>query len=533
MLAWSASDNRASTLARQAAIWLTVATVMVFLALANPVSRDEGAFLGSLSVARGLRPYADYLYLQTPLQLFIAQPLAWASAGWSFITLRVFTGLIGTLVLWLVYAVQVRLATPPRIAALSTFLLASCYSFQFGCGVYRNDALPMLFATMGTVGALFAIEKKAAAVAWGFAGLLFALAAGSKASYAVPAAGLGLYLLFLVATRRMPVSALLSYGVGGLVGTAPCIYLLFADTRGGYFFSIFTFNAHVLIDWYKARNLAWLTSPLTNLGLTVLILGAGPALGAIVSIVGVRLKRTPTPGGTASRETLLDVLIVSGLLAALLPTPSNFQYALPALPAVFIRLGGVGFGVRNRFGRDRLQFAAAALVWIGVLVGLSYGGVVAWRGLTRRHGLEVVEATEQAHWIGSRLSHAGASGFVTSLSPEDVLDSGYALDPRLSSGVFVFRSADQLPPALAASLPIMGPATLTQALDARPPAAIAVGGAGPLDAALRDYAVAHGYRREDSPIDWLALYVNPRSRQGRPSALAGMSTGKQAATGHS
>jgi hypothetical protein len=111
----------------------------------------------------------------------------------------------------------------------------------------------------------------------------------------------------------------------------------------------------------------------------------------------------------------------------------------------------------------------------------------------------VQDVTRQAHWIGDRLRTANATGAVATLSPQVVLDSRYPIDPRFTTGVFIYRSAAQLSAGDLTRLNAVGPQTLAQALDARPPAAIVVGGEGKLDEALRRYAISHGYRREMSP----------------------------------
>ncbi|HYU16343.1 MAG TPA: hypothetical protein VEL05_09735, partial [Candidatus Acidoferrum sp.] len=124
--------------------------------------------------------------------------------------------------------------------------------------------------------------------------------------------------------------------------------------------------------------------------------------------------------------------------------------------------------------------------------------------------------TRESHWIGERLRAAGASGVISTLAPHIALDSGYPLDPRLATGVFMYRTGDSLSEAELRRLHAMSPATLVEFMDESPPAAILVGYEGrdhrtpvDLDAPFRAYARARGYRSERSPFGRAELYVRP------------------------
>ena len=84
-----------------------------------------------------------------------------------------------------------------------------------------------------------------------------------------------------------------------------------------------------------------------------------------------------------------------------------------------------------------------------------------------------------------------------------------AFTPDVGQSLFMGHA---LPPGLLtaselATFNSIGPQTLSRSLDQRPPAAIVVGGGGALDAALRRYAIAHGYRREMSPFGKFELDI--------------------------
>jgi hypothetical protein len=79
-----------------------------------------------------------------------------------------------------------------------------------------------------------------------------------------------------------------------------------------------------------------------------------------------------------------------------------------------------------------------------------------------------------------------------------LLDSGYPLDPRFSSGVFLYRCAVLVPLDQLDRLHGIGPQNLTQALDKNPPAAILARGSL-MDRDLGAYAQSRHYQRETDP----------------------------------
>jgi glycosyltransferase involved in cell wall biosynthesis len=74
--------------------FLAVLALFVLLALVIPSDHDEGQYVAAAHfVAEGLRPYRDLPYLQTPLQPFLAAPIAALTVGYNFISLRIATAI--------------------------------------------------------------------------------------------------------------------------------------------------------------------------------------------------------------------------------------------------------------------------------------------------------------------------------------------------------------------------------------------------------------------------------------------------------
>jgi hypothetical protein len=500
----SGNLTRTRTTAFQIAIWGTVALVMALLALANPLNRDEAQFVAPAADPAGLRVFVDFLYLQTPLQAQLSAPLVRLFPGFGFLAMRIATGLIGAAILALVYASQRSLSVDRRVAAGCTALLVCCYSFQFGSSVVRNDALPALLATAAIFVALWALQGKAwTTLAWCAVGILLGAATSTKISYALPAAGVGLFLIVELVRRRIPVQALVVYIVGGLLGLLPCL-TAWIEAPETFVYGVFTFPTTAPFQWYAAKNMGWVLSPQANLVITMGVLALGPALAALAVIVRATVANGWARAFDQPEIALLNILIASGLIAALLPTPTNFQYTLPMLPSLFIRLGLEGRRLLQAPGRT--SGVLRVLVTVGLVSGAAYGLVTIVQARVEAGVFPAVLVTQKAHWIGERLRAANASGFVSAMSTQIVLDTGYPLDPRFSTGFVVYRSAIHLSDSMLDQIKAIGPQNLTQSLDQKPPAAIIVG-VDSLEQALRHYAKIRGYRREASPFGTFELYI--------------------------
>lgn len=488
----------AKRIATQALIWAGVAVAMILLALANPLNGDEDQWFGA-ALLSGSRPFVDFLHLQTPLQVYLWAPVAPLFVGYNFIAMRIASALLGAGVLALVYIAQRQLQVERRIAAACTALLGCCYSFQFGAAVVRNDILPALLLTAAILIAGLALRAPPRGwPAWGAVALLLGLATSAKLSYAMPLGAAGLFVLAQVLRGRLPFGAVAAYGAGALVGLAP-ILLAWRAAPEAFVYGVVTYAMTAPFEWYQAQGRAWALRLDVKLLATLGALALGPALGAIVLLADAALR------GRWAAETaqvrFLQILVVAGFAAALLPTPTNFQYMLPALPPLFVLLG---IKARELLATSRNLFGGALLV-LGAVAGCSYGLFVATK-FPVRGILTPFELTRHGHWIGDRLRAAGAHGFVGTLWPHGVLDSGFPLDPRFATGYFVFRSSSKLDSSLLERIHAIGVQNLTAALDAKPPGALLV---GPPDDPLRGYAIARGYRKEKESRGGFELYIRP------------------------
>jgi hypothetical protein len=486
-------------------LFLALAPLLVLLAWARPIDHDESQYVAAVALMAGHLPFRDFVYLQTPLQPLLFAPLATMASGWLYPALRMLNALIGAGAIALLFHAARRAGATPGAALAGALLLAACDAFLFGAAVARNDMLPLLLEVAALL--LLATGKggnaRSAAI-----GLALGAAAAAKLSYAIPLGAMLAFTLFDPRPRRealRPAAMLAGAAVAGLP-----VLILAALAPRNFLFGIYIFPAQAPGEWYRAAGMAWKLGLPMKLVDSIKFLALGPALFALL-IVGRR--RCAQGWHSALLPLQLDLLTIAGLVAALLPEPTWRQYLLPALPPLFLRLALL---LDARPGR-RVQ----AALFVSALAGLVPSGAAlataAWHD-----ELPLLTATREAHAMGTMLRAHRVTGPVAGLSPQLWVDSGARLDPRFATGPFLFRSA-LLDPAAERALHTVSRSRLSQALDARPPAAIIVGGenermagSGALDAAVTSDALAAGYRPFAAPRGPLILLL-PATPRGLPS----------------
>ncbi|MGA0600851.1 hypothetical protein ACO2Q3_09125 [Caulobacter sp. KR2-114] len=501
---------------------LTVAAAgMAAMAFTLPVDHDESQYVAAaLAAARGLRPYADFVYLQTPLQPALTAPLARLAGADTLLAIRLANALAGALLLTLVFRLQVRLGVERARAATVTALLGACYIFEFSCGVARNDALPALAAGLGLWAALAALDLGAAregraAALWGLAGVGFGAAVSFKVFYLLPLAAAGLFLVAAAWRRQVGVGGLAAFCLGAVGGLAPCLAAL-AAAPGPYVYDTLLYHQTAPAAWYAATGQAQRLSALAKLPDSLLALAVGPALEVLAGVGLISVARWRAGVRASPQRRLVEVLALAGLLAALVPTPTQRQYFLPLLPALFV-LWGIGEeGLPRALPWRRAVTAAVlagALIGAGRVIYLIGDAVVR---LARGDLPPVLALQDEGRWVGARLRAAGVAGDIATAAPQLAAASGYDLDARLAAGPFFYRTGDQLGDARQAGLHAVSPRTLAAAFDAAPPAALVVGleprkglNGRSADDDFRAYAQARGWRREVSPDGVVELYIRP------------------------
>ena len=432
------------------------AAVLVALAISLPVNHDEAQYVGPAVLAGRLRPYADFIYLQTPLQLYLTAPLAAAAQGWSFLALRLANAAMAWGVLVLVYAAQRRLGVPARRALIAAGLLLAAYPFEFAAATARNDALPALLGAGAMLAGLAALERgRTGWPLWSLAGLLLGAAASAKLSYVLPLAGAGLYLVWRSWRARLGPGPVLGFGLGGLAGLAPA-GIAFLGAPEPFVWGVFTYAEAAAGYWYRLIGQGDRLHLQSRIAEGAFHLAVGPALAVLA---GVGVASAARRGEASPAERFLQVLALAGLVAAFAPSPMQRQYFAPMLAPLFV-LWGVAkpLAIPRPWARRILL----ALTLAGAAIGIGRVGYVlgeAGLGLVQGRPPPALALTAEAHWIGRTLQALHRQGPIVTASPHATADSGEPIDPRFASGAFPYRSGDLLSEIQQLRLHLAGPRT--------------------------------------------------------------------------
>jgi len=413
--------------------------------------------------ARGLIPYRDYAWLQTPLQPFALAPVAWAAGQWAWPALRLVNAGLGWVVVIATVAAA-RAGDASRRAAWSAgALFAASDVLLFAAGTARNDTLP---AACLAVALWLAMRDRGYGRGRAVAiGALLATAAAAKISYALPAAAYG--GLALVDRRRPRWVALGAAGPAALVGA---IWLI---APAGFAFGVFHFPAHAPAEWFAGRP-----DKLSAAGKALDLLkflALGAALPALVAVLRGRPARVPA------------TLLVAGLVAAVLPSPVWRQYLLPALPPLFVLLA-LRWTTWPPGRAERIAFAVFAAAGLAPSVAAVAGGT----------GMPA--AIREARVLRTALDREGVTGPVATLAPQLLTLAGRVPEPRFATGPFVFRTRAIVPAGMESRLQVVPAPDLPALFGTAPPAAIVTGaerwtaGDPAFDQVLDRWAAAHRYR---------------------------------------
>ena len=477
---------------------VAIVVVLVFLAMLRPVDHDESQYVAAASLtARGLMPYRDYAYLQTPLQPFLLAPLVRAAGEWAWPALRIANALFAAVAVIAVGGAAQAAGAHRRMALAASALFATTDILLFSAGTARNDALPAALLGVALWIAIRAERRGRGFCAAAWVGFLLAAATATKLSYALPA---GAYWLAALADRRRrPVAVML--------GALPMVAFLAWTwwlSPAAFAFDVFRFPVEAPAEYYRATDRAWRLSSWAKVIDALKFLALGPALLAVLAIGRERLRRRPDLLAIGRerlrrRPDLLAVMVLAGLIAGLLPSPTWRQYWLPLLPPLFVALAVLW--TRQPPSRAmRIAVAVFLVAGLAPSVAALADGPGLWRAMAESRAL------------GTALDRAGVAPDVpvATLSPQLLPAAGRKPDPRFATGPFYFRSTGLLDRAQEERLGLISRARLP----ASAPAAVLVGGedrwsAGDpeLDLAMQRWAVASGLRRVDVPRSRLRLFV--------------------------
>jgi hypothetical protein len=380
--------------------------------------------------------------------------------------------------------------------------MAAVGAFQNASAVVRNDILPAFLLSLAIWAALTAIRKGQGSL-WFVAGIALGLAASTKISYVPLCLAAG---AFAALHRNAPRWSILAYASGLGIGALPALFA-WDNAPSSFLWGVLTYGETAPFQWYRAIGQAGELSPFDTVEDTLGYLLLGPALLALM-VVGTRL-RALLATDRAREMAFLSLMILAGLIAAVLPTPSHSQYIVPLLPPLFVAFGLAFPKDSLRASNLRKLLAAFAVIGMVPSVALAYRAA--------RSGSPILADESDAAWIRKHLPAVRPGDEITSFSPERAVDSGLAIDDDFATGPFVFRTGYLLSPRMASEFHVAVPSNLEHILDKRLPVALLTGYESPpdypgcLDDYLEAFARRHGYRLLRLPDGAGRLYVRPNS----------------------
>lgn len=398
---------------RTAFAFAALALWLVAIALVRPLSVDESQYVASVALtARGLLPYRDFAYLQTPLQPFVFAPLNWLFTGHLLLAMRMANALLGLATIALVYAAARRAGANERAALAGAMLLVACESFAWCAGVARNDMLPVPLMALG----LWLIARGGR---FG-AGLAFGFAASAKISYAVPAATVFLAGLWTkdAAERR----SAFAFAAGVAIGLVPTL-LLAAVAPRAFLTEAIVFPATAPAQYYAEIGKAWRLGPARFVQL-IEAAAIGPAMIAAIEVA--RHGWMDRWHSDPVRRAMLAAAL-GGLLSAALNKPFQIFYLLPALPPLFVV-------VALLFNEERPLWLKG--IWtLSVVAGIV--PVAGWFVQAASAGITpAVDAERRSEALAAVLRAQQVAGPVATLASQYVA----TVDTRFAAGPFLYRT---------------------------------------------------------------------------------------------
>ncbi len=508
-----------ATLAGTVTFGAAVAAAVLVHAMQKPLDHDEHQFIagGALLAREGLLPFRDYPYFHLPYLAFLYAPV-FAFADKLLASARLLTATAALAVAGIVWArartALASFASVPdslRAAVAATFVLALVTNplFLDAAGRDWNHAVAILLALGAalTIGGIpVSMHPTRAAL---IAGVLFGLAAGTRATMVL--IGPALVLATWLAAREQtlaPARRVATRWLGGATLALLPLVALLALAPDGFVFGNLTYNFSLNPLYRERMGYTVAMSDAQKLDYlfgTVLSHPRTAALTLAYVVSGVALLVSDQRARAKTAPALTIALCLPLLLtAALLPTPSWYQYYYALVPFLLIGILANFSGLESSTARA-IAALATAPVLVGALTGARYYAPVmatppsAWTALV-------------VHDRGVEIAGKAPPGRVLTLGPTYPLEGRLSIYPALATGPFEWRTTPLVTAPERARLNLLGPNELAALSDADAPGALLTGverdPAENLEAPLLELARQRGWR--SAPISGdLTLWAAP------------------------
>jgi hypothetical protein len=508
----------------------TAVAVVVFAhALQKPLDHDEHQFVASATlVAReGLIPYRDFPYFHLPYLSYLYAPVVLFNehllASMRAVSATAALGI--ALLVWL--RAHAALATLPALlraggAAACVLALVTNPLFLYTAGRAWNHDVALLAALAAAlaVGSIPTAKRPIRAALVG--GLSIGFAIGTRSTMALVAPALLVSAVFVSrdhpsATRPAILAAL---GGGVAIALLPLLFFL-AIAPSEFVYGNLTYNL-TLNPLYRERmgyDLAMshpqkveylVGSVLSHPRMVALLLAYAVSVALLLAAKDRAQDREKDRAKHRRLRSSADAFTLGVcspmiLVAALLPTPTWYQYYYAVVPFLLL-------GVIANYGALRSPIArgVAALAAVPMLAGALTGA---------RHYLPFVTAPSPGwaalaiHEAGREVAAAAGTTRVVTLGPIFPLEGHALIYPALATGAFAWRTTPLVAAAEREKLGLLGPDELGSLATDPAFGAMLTGverdPAENLEAALLDFATTRKWKSRTVGED-LTLWTRPR-----------------------
>jgi hypothetical protein len=493
-----------------------VAIAVYAHALQKPLDHDEHQFVASATlVAReGLVPYRDFPYFHLPYLSYLFAPVALVSDH-LLASMRAVSATAALGIAVLVWSrAQATLATLPALAravgaAACVLALVTNPLFLHTAGrVWNHDVA--LLAALGAalaVGAMPSTRNPVRAALAG--GLLIGFAVGTRSTMALIAPALLAAAVFV--SRDHPSATrpaiLMYFGIGAAIALLPLL-VLFVIAPAEFVYGNLTYNL-TLNPLYRERmgydvamnhqqKLDYIVGSVLVHPRMITLLLAYAVTGALLLATKDRSIRS------SSTALTIGACLPLTLVAALLPTPTWYQYYYAVVPFLL-----VGIIVNYAALRGPIARAIAILATVPMFAGALTGA---------RHYVPFLNSPSKTwtafavHEIGREVAAVAGSARVLTLGPIFPLEGHASIYPELTTGAFAWRTTSLVGIADRGRLGLLGPDELGTLAGDRAFDAMLTGverdPAENLEAPLLDYATTLEWKPQ--PVgEGLTLWVRP------------------------
>ncbi len=509
-------------------VWLLASIVLfafggAFAKIITSLNHNEHMYhAASVFVSQGKALYKDFAYVQMPYLPLLYGNLFKLFGVDSYYLLigKLFSFLFLTISAATLFLIARRVLNDivPSLCIVALFLLNM--TILNPAMEISNYIMPLSFSLIGFY--LFSgVTNQTKPIVPALAGFFVALSIGAKLTYAttmIPFFVVGLLYPLMsgnstITLKRSFVFVLIPFGIGVVVGFLPLLpYML--DFEAFMFNNLGYHNTNT--EW---RAMTGYTRPMSMyakifyahsvlLSPDNLILLLGIVLGLGLSFDNFRAAKSAIkqmPIGAF----LAILLFLIAIPTALAPTPSFFQYY--AIPVSFLFLVLVYV-----WASQSAEASALNRRWLFILLfaALAYNGPSLLNSTYR--------LTQRASWAGLHVHDVSmnirkaiadngvdASRKIATLSPLYAIEANLSIYPQFSTGPFLYRISDLLTPEQRNHFVGTSQKSVSDLLNAEPPAAIIAGFEGDLDEPLIEYGKSNDYKVvEVAGLDG-KLYVRP------------------------